>query len=420
MKFFKSNKKRSHRTRRLYSVLPKVRIWSNPIPKIDALLQIKTECEQLWKIYGGNRAKAKSFWIDVKSKPRCALEKFALQCALFHHPDCAGAEFWVQIREGSTSDANGGNLDFHFDKDEIALKVHDVWENPTISTVTYVGDMDALWGAPLIVYDTTPNEIPRLKFPSHYYFPKRSWICFPIPNTHVSFSGNLLHGICGEILPYLYDNTKINVQQSEQQIYRRVSLPVNVWYKKPTSLEILPSEYISLLPEFCRDVENTLYFNINASSPAAAASVFKHVHLNIPLAQEKQQHEQENDDSDNGSNSDTNKDGAYDGKAKVCDCDSVPISSSTDRPTSTSSTSSSSPSLSSPVSECYYIQEHVCGDTGPLPLQAICDEWSQALSHYKNHMPHISHSSNFEGKNKNCQNNAQRYGGLYITYKSVS
>lgn len=207
-----------------------------------------------------------------------------------------GVEYWVQKRNGeissSASVGAGGTadkdiqshsgkdavnpvnaeqsyedcgLEFHFDKDEMLLKECDKWRHPLVSTATYLDpccmdsaeniagavetELDStVWGAPLIIFntvsedDTNPStnsslnsNVVQKSTPSH------GWVMLPIPSTHVSFDGNLLHGVPGEIIPKgrLYE---INTNPK----YTRLSLLVNIWVGReiPRGMSRLPLSYI--------------------------------------------------------------------------------------------------------------------------------------------------------------------------------
>ena len=122
-------------------------------PRINDLVK---EAEQFWKLAGGNRNSAKSYWVDATTKvedTRCYLEQFSLEIAKYHfkgkaYDSVKGVEFWVQIREGFDDTTSG--LDFHFDKDEHALEEWGIWSHPALSSATYLES----FGAPLVIFDT--------------------------------------------------------------------------------------------------------------------------------------------------------------------------------------------------------------------------------------------------------------------------
>jgi hypothetical protein len=235
----------------------------------DALSQasrdeLEGEARRLWKLAGGSREGAKSFWIARNSSPRCAVERLALDVAARHFrpgddgaiPEQAGgvewssvlgAEFWVQVRESSDDRALSG-LEFHFDKDEKALEEWDVFAHPALATATYL----TRGGAPLVVFSTTidgdaeaeaaqasrsaeaadedgagdadaadvarpaddvgtaedatdpdcghPEGVPTDAGDAGAAGPSRAWIAFPAPRRHVCFAGDLLHGVPAELL----------------------------------------------------------------------------------------------------------------------------------------------------------------------------------------------------------------------------
>ena len=170
-----------------------------------ALEMLSAEARALWSNAGGSRAVARSFWIAKDDVARCALERFALEVANFHFNDAEsmervlGCEFWVQLRNSDDGDAGLG-LEFHFDKDEDALKTWDVWAHPELATATYIGDGG---GAPLVVFATSSDFETEADgaagatgaAPS----PSNGWVCFPRRGRHATFAGNLLHGVPAEL-----------------------------------------------------------------------------------------------------------------------------------------------------------------------------------------------------------------------------
>jgi hypothetical protein len=64
----------------------KVRVWSGVISSTKRMKLLTQESRLLWKLSGGDRIIAKSFWIGCDEEPRCDLERFAKECAAFHCP----------------------------------------------------------------------------------------------------------------------------------------------------------------------------------------------------------------------------------------------------------------------------------------------------------------------------------------------
>ena len=172
---------------------------------------LRAEARALWDVAGGSRAAAKSFWIGKDEAPRCALERFAQEVGAFHAArrdglDYLGVELWVQLRLASDALAERG-LEFHFDKDENALQMWDVWAHPEVATATYLGDGS---GAPLVVFATASETAEdeeeeeaaaaAAAAADAAPTPSRGWLCFPRRGRHVVFDGNLLHGVPSELL----------------------------------------------------------------------------------------------------------------------------------------------------------------------------------------------------------------------------
>ncbi len=228
-----------------------VRVWIDFLQELDAIAASK-EAGYLWNCLGGSRDYAKSSWISADSDPRCSLERLALNCLKFHGGHFSGAEFWVQYREGSTSDSGTSNgLEFHFDKDEQAVLESDTWLHPEVSTVTYLCGGDDRHrnnsfpnGAPLVIFETHSEEDSKSGQVSGAYSPARSWTIFPLPRAHVAFAGTLLHGVPAELNPLIYPKSSKQGNCS----YRRLSVAVNLWKDhKPKGSEPLPQSLIEEL-----------------------------------------------------------------------------------------------------------------------------------------------------------------------------
>lgn len=214
----------------------------------DAMAALSEEARLLWDYFGGSRSQAKSFWVSRDETPRCNLEAFAQAVAAGHRPGSAGAEFWVQYREGDSSDGRSdGGLEFHFDKDEEAMRARDEWIHPDVSTVTYLksssqpGKKDPVsLGAPLVVFSTESEDdvrATRLR-PRQRLFssPDYSWTVPPRPGSHVTFKGSLLHGVPSELNPLITESASR---------YERMSLPVNIWNThRPSGAIYLPEGFI--------------------------------------------------------------------------------------------------------------------------------------------------------------------------------
>ena len=58
--------------------------WNDIIPDDSFSKHLSLESQLLWKMHGGNRGNARSFWISKTATPKCALELFAQKIASFH------------------------------------------------------------------------------------------------------------------------------------------------------------------------------------------------------------------------------------------------------------------------------------------------------------------------------------------------
>ena len=172
--------------------------------------------QEYWTQRGGDRSVAKSSWLPRGAMPRSPLEALARGVLCAHVPEetpmdaVAGAEYWVQIRQGRS-----GGLGLHFDKDERAHAERDEWHHPMLASATYLTN----GGAPLAIFDTTSDG----KGPV-----RRGWLVSPQRGRHVAFLGDRLHGVPAELAP-------------EGSQATRVSVLVNLWDRRPAGVSRAPA-----------------------------------------------------------------------------------------------------------------------------------------------------------------------------------
>mmetsp|Transcript_120508 Transcript_120508/g.336230 ORF Transcript_120508/g.336230 Transcript_120508/m.336230 type:complete len:407 (+) Transcript_120508:2-1222(+) len=200
---------------------PLWRCWDGAVAP-RALAAAEAEARLLWRLAGGARddPSARTFWIAADEDPRCCLEQLALAIARFHFSNASawrrvlGLEFWVQLRTPEDPPPKQG-LEFHYDKDEAAVEMWDIWSHPELATVTYLTSS----GAPLVVFSTRSVETgassdedngaaagPTMPCRANRSTgsatpsPAAALVCFPRAARHIAFEGNLLHGIPSELL----------------------------------------------------------------------------------------------------------------------------------------------------------------------------------------------------------------------------
>ena len=195
-------------------------------PLMEALA---VAARRLWARAGGERASAKSFWVDIDEEPSHPLAVFALAVARYHgfHDDALGCEVWVQRRvhqPGCVAPPRSRGLEFHFDKDETSAGAGGArWHHPALATATYLGDGG---GAPLVVFGTRAGAAGA---------PRNAWVCTPARGRHAAFTGDALHGVPAEL--------------DGGGRYDRLSVLVNVWTaRRPAGLARLPEDGARLAP----------------------------------------------------------------------------------------------------------------------------------------------------------------------------
>ena len=171
---------------------------------------------------------ASSHWLGARATPRTAVEQLARDIFLLHakgrtyDADVAGAEWWVQSRELSTS---ADAIDFHWDKDEELKADSNVFVCPTISTVTYLSKC----GSATVICPTSISEdgsISSMDIDCLY-------ISWPEIGKHVAFDGKFLHAA-----PF------------KGGAGLRTTFLVNIWLdRKPEGLTMFPASMVSKLSQ---------------------------------------------------------------------------------------------------------------------------------------------------------------------------
>ena len=195
-----------------------------PQERFDNLLD-EARAYHKFSMKGGNfkHGKRPTVWLDLDPvpQPRSYIEQAILllrskaQEEMFsHRPDdtILGAEWWVQVRDGDE------DIGFHYDKDEAMASEQGKMKHPLVSTVTYLTDI----GAPTLIFDQITidgnKEVPEI--------PYEAYLSYPKANRHVTFSGDLQHGVLGSAAPK-ESGTKRKGKQA------RVTLLINWWEVKP-------------------------------------------------------------------------------------------------------------------------------------------------------------------------------------------
>lgn len=200
---------------KLFSVYDNV-LSANLISKVreDALKASKWTTSKTDTLEYGKRS---TFWFKTNppQQPRSSLEKAVLELARYALPDIynqrpndviIGGEWWLQVRSGTET------IGFHYDKDEAMASIQMKMKHPLISTVTYLSDI----GAPTLIFNQTTdgnNETPEI--------PDLGFISYPKFNRHITFSGDLQHGVLG------------SASSSKRVAEGRITLLINWWDVQP-------------------------------------------------------------------------------------------------------------------------------------------------------------------------------------------
>eukprot|EP00968_Pinguiococcus_pyrenoidosus_P011801 scaffold980_cov248-Pinguiococcus_pyrenoidosus.AAC.12 len=213
-----------------------------------------------------------TYWIAHASAPRFALESLASEVYAFHagrlpaaaqiDPEKSGAEWWVQVRQGTAAtqppgpatrgaagDAAAAGPDrgddedalntsstmaFHFDKDEVLHEHTGLYVHPQLSTVTYLTTA----GAPTVILEATSKEVLEGRDKSTSV--DSSFVSFPVQGKHAAFDGRYLHGVISDFPP------PMDAEGLQEPSPVRATLLVNVWFNfRPCGVRPFPSTLAS-------------------------------------------------------------------------------------------------------------------------------------------------------------------------------
>lgn len=229
----------------------------------------------------------RTFWCSSDSKPRCVLERMALEVFKHHvgdavyDPATSGAEFWVQIRPSPPAgrynllsedvkkknsskeddiDLESTGICFHWDKDEdLRLMMGgQVYVHPHISTVTYLSSI----GAPTMAINYRVNPL-NGEYIDTPIDDTECFISWPKKGKHLSFDGRYLHAAPSNLMPpgEFEKQTKVSddlvdedERKKQMRRQRRVTFLVNVWLNyKPFNVEPFPESMMDKMTKISED-----------------------------------------------------------------------------------------------------------------------------------------------------------------------
>eukprot|EP00960_Hanusia_phi_P044515 756685-Hanusia_phi.AAC.5 len=194
----------------------------------EALVFEKYEKDERARAAGGGymHGKGGTFWRPLFNehgdflKPRFAIEAAIIMLykndiGASRHDRVAGGEWWVQKRSLKE------DIGFHHDKDEAMASLKSTMKFPEVSTVTYLRGE----GAPTVIFNqTTPDGNAQVPIS-----PREGFLSYPRENRHLTFRGNLQHGVPAELAP---ENSESMVQLRGKS-GERITFLVNWWATKP-------------------------------------------------------------------------------------------------------------------------------------------------------------------------------------------
>lgn len=212
----------------------------------------------------------RTFWVPCDMKPRCTLEKFALDVFNKHVPKnmdfdrrTSGAEWWCQIRpspEGTgrysmhdddPDEISKTGISFHWDKDEDLrlLTGGNTFIHPHLSTITYLTD----FGSPTLITNCRVHNLTgEWMVPSNV----EGFVSWPKMGKHTCFDGRYLHAALPALMAPGAFEKQIQFQESNdkqkqkllKRRHRRVTFLVNIWLNyKPFNVEKFPDLMVDKL-----------------------------------------------------------------------------------------------------------------------------------------------------------------------------
>jgi tetratricopeptide (TPR) repeat protein len=187
---------------------PPCRVYPNAVPPElhERLLAGFSPRAPYWDENDYDQSEYFSWWFDVKSEPKTAVEELILELLpLTERDDIIGAEWWVHTRPVSGGDI-GHQL--HFDTDERTLENTGRIMHPAFGSVVYLSGQGSTDGKPhtrggsTVIFDQTPSA---------EKFAERAWIMHPQDRAFMLFSGDRLHGV----LPSMPESQPSSTEGSE-------------------------------------------------------------------------------------------------------------------------------------------------------------------------------------------------------------
>ena len=223
-------------------IKPLVETFSEIYPE-ELLKLIKKECHKLDNIsIGLPDGKRATFWMGAKQEPRFAMEEFVKHISKIDYPNgleeegIVGFEWWTQIRKPSE------NITFHFDKDEGLASNSKIFKFPHRGTVTYLTQC----GGPTMVFDHRTTDKNNAYTPS---VPRDGFISMPTIGKHITFDGELFHGVVGSM-------NSINKET------KRITFLVNYWKYKPEEPNCTLFPYPEKMGSLAESQKKKLYDHI--------------------------------------------------------------------------------------------------------------------------------------------------------------
>jgi hypothetical protein len=179
-----------------------------------------------------------TFFIPASMKPRCALERLALDIFQAHVKDLdpdkhydlerSGAEWWTLVLDTSSKsrhdrdkDNNGDDNDDDDDDDEVGMhfdadyglehQLPHYMVHPRVATVTYLSNV----GVPTLVLNRKsppPTDVEKTSLNGPV---DKAWLSYPMVGKHIAFDGRLLHGAPGTFFPTMWEDASTTINEKD-------------------------------------------------------------------------------------------------------------------------------------------------------------------------------------------------------------
>mmetsp|Transcript_27502 Transcript_27502/g.32095 ORF Transcript_27502/g.32095 Transcript_27502/m.32095 type:complete len:457 (-) Transcript_27502:25-1395(-) len=215
-----------------------------------------------------------TYFVPASMKPRCALEKLAMEIFKTHTKDLipgrhydverSGAEWWTLVLEVNNNEEDNeeeedgdDEVGMHFDADYgLEEQLPNYMLHPRVATVTYLSNV----GVPTLILNKRsppPTDVDKKSLNGSIGL---GWISCPMLGKHIAFDGRLLHGAIETFLPTASPNKSACDEKNVKRrrvgdegeyiekelkpiVGKRVTFMVNIWINHcPIDAELIEDD----------------------------------------------------------------------------------------------------------------------------------------------------------------------------------